>query len=207
MALGILGGGCSSTLEAPSWTMPEAPKLPSLDSVAALTAPAAEPPAGSATELYTKVARGAVGCWFGAAGPLKKDYIYHAEADAPSRGGKAEITIHQRDPTNANPRGPKAYQIKIDPKDETNAAITTSNLKMTEPQSAAMAADVDRWSRGDTGCGGTSTAAGWSPQVPVPAPAAAKPAVVKAKSNPMKKKVSAPQAKPAVLPASPPTAP
>ena len=186
--------------------MPDAPKLPSLDSVAALTAPAEKPPKGSATELYTKVARGAVGCWFGATGPLKKDYIYHAEADAPSRGGKAEITIHNRDPSQPNPRGPKAYLIKIDPKDESNATITTENLKMPEPMAEIMAADVNRWSRGDTGCVGTSTAAGWSPQVPVPAPAAAKPVVVKAKSNPMKKKVSAPQAKPALLPASPATA-
>lgn len=192
MTLGIWTSGCSSSIEAPSWTMPEAPKLPSLDSVAALTAPAEAPPAGSATELYTKVARGAVGCWFGATGPLKKDFIYHAEADAPSRGGKAEITIHQRDPTNANPRGPKAYQIKIDPKDETNAAITTANLKMPEPQSAAMAADVDRWSRGDAGCAGKSTTAGWSPETPpVPATVPAKPDLKKAK-----KKVAAP-AKPA----------
>ena len=187
--------------------MPDAPKLPMLDSVAALTAPAEEPPKGSATELYTKVARGAVGCWFGATGPLKKDYIYHAEADAPSRGGKAEITIHKRDPSQPNPRGPKAYLIKIEPKDETNATIATENQKMPEPMAEAMAADVNRWSRGDTGCTGTATAAGWSPQAPLPAPAAAKPAVVKAKSSATKKKTSAPQAKLAAPPAATQAAP
>ncbi len=172
--------------------MPDAPKLPTLDSVAALTAPAEAAPKGSATELYTKVARGAVGCWFGAAGPLKKDYIYHAEADAPSRGGKAEITIHNRDLGHANPRGPKAYLIKIDPKDETSAAIATENLKMPEPMAAMMDTDVNRWSRGDAGCAGKSTAAGWSPEAP-PAPAAA-PAKPDAKKP--KKKAVAP-AKPA----------
>ena len=207
VALGIWGGGCSSISESPSWTMPDAPKLPSLDSVAALTAPAEAPPKGSATELYTKVARGAVGCWFGATGPLKKDYIYNAEADAPSRGGKAEITIHNRDASQPNPRGPKAYLIKIDPKDESNATIATENLKMPEPMAEIMAADVNRWSRGDTGCAGTSTAANWSPQVPILAPAAAKPAVVKPKSSPMKKKVSAPQGKPAAPPVAPGVAP
>ncbi len=192
MVLGIWAGGCSSTLEAPSWTMPDAPKLPTLDSVAALTAPAEEPPAGSATELYTKVARGAVACWFGANGPLKKDYIYHAEADAPSRGGKAEITIHSRDPSNPNPRGPKAYLIKIDPKDEANAVIATENLKMSGPVAAMMSSDVNRWSRGDTACAGKSTAAGWTPEAP-PAPALAP-----AKPDPKKpKKKAAAPVKPA----------
>lgn len=203
IALGVWGGGCSSGGESPSWTMPDAPKFPTLDSVAALTAPAEEPPKGSATELYTKVARGAVGCWFAAAGPLKKDYIYHAEADAPSRGGKAEITIHNRDLSQPNPRGPKAYLIKIDPKDEANATIATENLKMPEPMAEIMAADVNRWTRGDTGCAATAAAAGWSPQAPLPAPTAVKPAVVKAKSSTVKKKASAPQAKPAAPPAAP----
>ena len=171
----------------------EAPTLPSLDSVAALTAPAEEAPKGSATELYTKVARGAVGCWFGASGPLKKDYIYQAEADAPSRGGKAAITIHSRDPTNPNPRGPKAYLIKIDPKDESSAAIATENLKMPEPTAAMMDSDVNRWSRGDAGCAGKSTTAGWAPEAP-PAPAAA-PAKLDAK-KPKKKAASVAPAKP-----------
>ena len=56
---------------------------------------ALEQGAGSATEIYSRIATGAMGCWFGASGPLKKDYIYHADADAPSRGGKAEI-VQQR---------------------------------------------------------------------------------------------------------------
>ncbi len=157
-----------------------------------MTAPAEAPPAGSATELYTKVARGAVACWFGAAGPLKKDYIYHADADAPSRGGKAEITIHSRDPSNPNPRGPKAFLIKFDPKDEGNAVIAAENLKMPEPVAAMMSSDVNRWSRGDAGCAGKSTTAGWTPEAPpAPAAAAAKPDAKKAK-----KKAAAP-AKPA----------
>ncbi len=187
VAMGLVASGCSSMSEGPSWTMPDAPKLPTLDSVAALTAPAEAAPKGSATELYTKVARGAVGCWFGATGPLKAAYIYHAEADAPSRGGKAEITIHQRDPGNTNPRGPKAYLIKIDPKDESNATIATENLKISEPMATNMAADVNRWARGDSGCG-ASTAAAWSPQAPPPAAAKPKPAVAKTTASALKKK-------------------
>ncbi len=189
--MGLVSSGCSSMSESPSWTMPDAPKFPTLDLVAALTAPAEAAPKGSATELYTKVARGAVGCWFGASGPLKAAYIYHAEADAPSRGGKAEITIHQRDPGNANPRGPKAYLIRIDPKDESNATVATENLKMPEPMSANMTADVNRWSRGDSGCG-ASTAAGWSPQAPTASGATTKPAATKTTAGALKKKAGTP---------------
>jgi hypothetical protein len=113
-------------------------------------------------------------CWFGASGPLKKDYIYHAEADAPSRGGKSEITIHARDPGQPNPRGAKAYRINIEPAGEA-ASLATENLKMPDAYALAMASDVGRWSKGDQGCAGASTAAaaGWIPQPPLPAVAAA----------------------------------
>ena len=75
-------------------------------------------------------------------GPLKKDYIFHATADAPSRGGKAQIVIHQRDPTQPNPRGAKAYLVSIDPTGESSATIKTENLKMTDAFAAAMTDDV-----------------------------------------------------------------
>lgn len=157
---GCAGGGGG----APALTLPEMPKMPDLSAVSSITAAAEEPPQGSATELYTRIARGAVGCWFATNGPLKNGYIYHAEADAPSRGGKAEITIHVRDMAAPNPRGAKAYKVAIDPKDETNAVLATENIKMPEPMAVAMNADVGRWSRGEIGCKGASTAAGWAPE-------------------------------------------
>lgn len=123
---------------------------------------------GSATEVYSRIATGAMSCWFGAAGPLKRDYIYHAEADAPSRGGKAEIVIHQRDPTQPNPRGAKAYRINIDPTGDETAAVRVQNLKMTDAFATAMSGDVGRWTKGDQGCAGTSTAVGWVPAAEVP---------------------------------------
>lgn len=138
------------------------PKMPDLTS--ALPEAASGDPSGSATELYTRIARGAVGCWFGTEGGMKKDYIYHAEADAPSRGGKAEVTIHVRDPSQPNPRGAKAYKILITPKDELSATVATENLKMTEDQAKAMTDDVNRWARGEQGCRGVTAAAGWSAQ-------------------------------------------
>ncbi len=149
--------GCASG-SGPSLSLPEIPKL---ESVAAITV-TEEAPVGSATEIYTRVARGAMTCWFAANGPLKKDYIYHAAADAPSRGGKAEIVVHVRDTGAQNPRGAKAYRINIDPTGENAAAVKTENLKMSDAYAAAMAADVGRWSRGDQGCRGASTVVGWS---------------------------------------------
>lgn len=169
--LALAGCGGGGGIEASKLSLPELPKL---ESVAAIGG-REEAPVGSATEIYARVGRGAVGCWFGASGPLKQGFIYHAEADAPSRGGKAEIVVHVRDPGQPNPRGAKAYRINIDPTSETTATVKTENLRMTEPVAAAMAADIGRWSRGDQGCAGTSTTAGWqsAPEGPGDAPQAA----------------------------------
>lgn len=158
------GASETSTTANAAGTALKSPALPSLADVAALTS-APEKPAGSATEVYTRIASGANTCWFGAAGPLKKDYIYHAEADAPSRGGKAEIVVHVRDPSQSNPRGPKAFRVDIAQKGDA-AEVKTENLKMAANVAAAMASDVDRWSKGDQGCQGASTVAGWGTVAP-----------------------------------------
>lgn len=164
-------------------------QLPKLPSVSDLAPAAPDQPAGSATELYARIARGANACWFAANGPLKKAYIYHAEADAPSRGGKAEITIHQRDPSQANPRGPKAYYVRILPEAE-SAKIETQNVAMPDQAATEMQADVERWSRGEQGCIGKSTAADWAPQAPAPVAASA-PGKPKSKKKAKAAKVSA----------------
>lgn len=138
-------------------------KLPTIESVAAIGVGTSEKPVGSATEVYARVARGANQCWFGADGPLKKDYVYHADADAPSRGGKAEIVLHERDRSKPNPRGPKAYRIKIDPVGDA-ATLQTENLKLPDKLATALNNDIGRWSKGEQGCAGETTAVGWSPQ-------------------------------------------
>jgi hypothetical protein len=150
----------------------------------------------SATDVYARIAHGAMGCWFAVGGPLKKDYIFHATADAPSRGGKAEIVIHQRDLTQPNPRGPKAYIVEIQPTGESSATITAENRKMPDIFAAAMTDDVSRWSKGEDGCTGPSTAAGWAPAPPEAT--VATPPAKKAKTQ--KAKLKAAQAKPAEQP-------
>lgn len=184
------GSGAPGEAASPALSLPKMPDLTS-----ALPASANGDPAGSATELYTRIARGAVGCWFGSDGGMKKDYIYHADADAPSRGGKAEVTIHVRDPSQPNPRGAKAYKILITPKDEQSATVATENLKLPEEQAKAMTDDVNRWARGEQGCRGATTATGWSAQ-DGQAQAEAKPAKATAVKSAQKAKAPATAAKP-----------
>jgi len=181
------GGQQAPTLNLPSLPSPSVGAIPQSTisqgptDTGQSTPVAVDRPVGSATELYSRVASGAMSCWFATNGPLKKDYIFHATADAPSRGGKAEIVIHQRDPTQPNPRGVKAFLVEIEPTSESTAQIKTENLKMTEAFAASMTDDVGRWSKGDQGCVGTSTAAGWAPSPPEAAAPAAKPKVKKGK--------------------------
>ncbi len=157
--------GCSGGPEAPSAT------LPKLTDLTAALPEVQKEPEGSATELYARIARGALGCWFSPKGGMKKDYIYHAEADAPSRGGKAEIVVHARDPSQPNPRGAKAYKVLITPKSETSATVVTENLRMPEAQGAAMTSDVNRWAKGEQGCEQTATATPANVAAPAPVPA------------------------------------
>lgn len=141
--------------------MSELPKLPKM--------PSPPPPIiGSPTDVYTNVARGALTCWFGAKGPLKGQYIYHGEANPPSKGGRAVIVIHLFDPAAPSPRGLRAYQIVIaqESPEVERTAVVTENLKMPEPLASRMADDVRRWAAAETGCGEQPTAASWAPGEP-----------------------------------------
>ena len=180
-AIWLSGCGGGGGAEPAALTLP---KMPNLTSAIPEPPPPAEVSAPqSATELYTRIARGSIGCWFGANGGMKKDYIYHADADAPSRGGKALITIHVRDPSQPNPRGAKAYKVMITPTGETSATIATENLKMPDEQAKAMTADVNRWAQGEEGCSAATTAAlspHEEPAKPAPEPKPAKSKTAKA---------------------------
>lgn len=190
-AAGLAGCGGAQP-EFPTMALPAMPKLdvPKLPDMTPPPEPVVQhdQPVGSPTEIYSRVARGANSCWFGGSGPLKKDYIYHAEADAPSRGGRAEITIHKRDSAQPNPRGAKAFKVKIDPNGE-NTTLVTENLSMAEPMASGMVSDVGRWAKGDQGCAGSSTVAGWGDAKPAaeapkaPEPKAAKKPVKTAKAQ------------------------
>jgi hypothetical protein len=155
-----------------------APSLPSLRAPGAITE---APIVGSPTEVYERIARGVLGCWFGASGPLKKDYVYHAEAEPPAKGGKAEIVIHERDRTSDNPKGLRAYRIAITPENDATTLVF-ENFKFPEPTAKSMEGDARRWGSGAFGCAEVETG-GWSESKPAPPEAQA----TGAKKRPPKK--------------------
>lgn len=104
----------------------------------------------SSIELYTRIAQGAVSCWFGARGLLKGRYIYHAEAEPASRGGKSEITIHIRQPL-PNVRGKTAFRIDIMPSGE-QAEIAVRNVDLPPDVSTFLMRDIEHWAAGQTAC-------------------------------------------------------
>jgi hypothetical protein len=107
------------------------------------------------------------------------------------------VTIHQRDPSQPNPRGAKAYVVEILPTGDTTANVTVENRKMSDAYAAAMADDIARWAKDEEGCTGTKTIAGWAP-----APPSAE--TPKAAKKTAKAKVKAAQAKAAAQSSSQP---
>ena len=127
--------GCSTA------TLPTLP-LPSLS-----TAYSQPPP-----EIYARIARGALGCWFAPSGPLKRTHIFHADVAPPSDNAGAEIVIHERDNTTGqSPRAIRAYRIVITRAPE-GTFVASENLKLPAALSTRMDDDIHRWAKGQAGC-------------------------------------------------------
>lgn len=162
---GLLGGCASNGSDATA-------ALPSLPSLPKVALPESPPPiVGSATEVYERIGRGAMACWFGADGFLKSTHIYDAMAEPAHQGGKAEILIRERDTSGGNPRGLKAFRILITPSgsDETN--VVAENFKLPEPMAAKMKKNVAAWSIGDQGCDPNEFNGAWQAKAANPAKA------------------------------------
>ena len=132
---------------------------------------------GTPTEVYELVARGALGCWFGAGGPLKTSHVFHAEATPPAEGGAAEIVLHERDSSFRDQRGPRAFRVTF-ASAPMGAQVHIANIKMASAVGGAMARDVETWASSGSGCQVRSL----FPPAPAPAPAKAK-AKAKAKGK------------------------
>jgi hypothetical protein len=155
-AIAAILGGCSGSGSA----LPSLPELTGSTSEATVV--------GSPTESYERIARGALGCWFGISGPLKADYVYHAEAEPPSKGGRAEISIHERSRKYDDPKGMRAWRVTISAEKETTT-LAFENLKLPEPLAQVLETDARRWGSGAIGC--AETRPEWSentPAAPVP---------------------------------------
>lgn len=122
------------------------------------------PAVGTPTEVYTRVARGALLCWFGGNGPLKGTYVYFADAAPPSKGGRAEISIHARE-DQASPRGNRVYHISIAPESD-RAVMTIENIRLPDALAQQLQEDAQRWaaSEEDVACRDEAIAQGWDPK-------------------------------------------
>ncbi|MFM9940414.1 MAG: hypothetical protein ACKVP7_13065 [Hyphomicrobiaceae bacterium] len=106
-----------------------------------------EPP----VEIYSRIAKGALNCWFGPQGSLKRTHVFHADVSPPSAGGAAEIVIHERDMAAASPRSLRFYRISITPAGE-GSTVQIENLRFPEAVAKDLVADVVRWAGGGTEC-------------------------------------------------------
>src|SRR5262245_3021003 len=106
---------------------------------------------GTPTGVFADVARGTLGCWFAADGPLKATHVYRAEAQPPAKGGDAEIVIHERDTSVRDLRGPRAYRIAF-AADLSSVRVTMIALKFEPKLAQAMAKDVESWAKGGESC-------------------------------------------------------
>lgn len=104
------------------------------------------------SEIYSRIARGAMACWFSPNGPLKQSYAFHADVAPPSDNAGAEIVIHERDRNAPSPLSLRAYKIVISRKPE-GTAVEEQNFKLPAPIAAMMAQDIRRWAGGAHECG------------------------------------------------------
>lgn len=104
------------------------------------------------SEIYSRLARGAMACWFSPNGPLKQTHAFHADVAPPSDNAGAEIVIHERDRAAPSPLSLRAYKITIARTPE-GTAVAEQNFKLPESLAATMAQDIRRWAGGNLDCG------------------------------------------------------
>ncbi|MFM7085059.1 MAG: hypothetical protein ACKOW3_08670 [Hyphomicrobium sp.] len=108
-------------------------------------------PVGTPTEIYTRVARGILKCWFGANGPLKTDYKFYADADPPSKGGGSQISIHTKDYSTTDPRSIRAWRVGIVPGPD-GTTLQIENIKLLAVVAEDLEKNVRRWGAAEEGC-------------------------------------------------------
>ena len=135
VALGLATAGCGNAA------------LPTLSGLGGVTTEHAEPP----VEIYSRIARGALRCWFGAQGSLKKAYVFHADVAPDSAAGGAEIAIYERDKAGQGARAVRAMRITI-ARSGGGSNVQLENFRMPEAVAADMGADVNRFVQGQQGC-------------------------------------------------------
>jgi hypothetical protein len=120
-------------------------------------------------EVYARIARGALKCWFGPEGSLKASHVFHAKVDSPTSATPAEIAVHTREAGSSH-GVLRAFAISITPSGS-GSLVEAQNIRFPAPQGEMMIADVGRWTGGSDTCSVVG-AGGWNAGAP---PAAASP--------------------------------
>lgn len=186
-AVAVALTGCASDTGAPVLSANPVASLPKLDLTPILSTEGTKLPVGTPTEVYTRVGRGLLTCWFGATGRLKPHYIYHADAQPPSKGGASVIDVFARDKTTKDPRALRAWRVGIKPGENSTVALDIENFKLPQPVADQLESDVRRWAATEEGCASVPTMAGWTSDVAKPPAATSKPTAkldTKKKPNP-----------------------
>lgn len=181
VTVALAAGGCALSAENSSLALPKVSDAgAAVAKVASAASEALKPaprPVGTPTEVYTRVARGVLTCWFGSNGPLKPDYIYHAEAAPPSKGGASTIDVRSRETSGGtDPRSLLAWRATIAPNPE-GPQVTIENSRLPAHWAERLESDVHRWASAEEGCGEGPVTAGWTAedQPPAKVPVANKP--------------------------------
>lgn len=151
LVVGFLNG-CSATEKGGGIDLGKAAPPPNTGAVK----PAAELllgplPVGTPTEIYTRVARGILKCWFGSNGPLKTNYKFYADAEPPSKGGGSQISIHTKDELTKDPRSIRAWRVGVVPGPD-GTTLQIENIKLQAVVAEELEKDVRRWGAAEDGC-------------------------------------------------------
>ncbi|MDZ4840554.1 MAG: hypothetical protein SH859_00185 [Hyphomicrobium aestuarii] len=191
LAAGVMCAACASApstaiLSQPSDLLAQPVQLvaggiQALGSVELPKVAASDPdPVGKPTELYARIARGATRCWFGGDGHLKATHIFNAFAEPETRGGNAEIVIHEISREAPDPRGNRAFRVSIVPEGDF-AAVSVENSRFPLDEAANMEREVRRWARGEEACSPRAVATA-APGTP-PETSSAKPPATKSETG------------------------
>ncbi|MDX2290440.1 MAG: hypothetical protein NW217_16690 [Hyphomicrobiaceae bacterium] len=162
LAAGLMSG-CGAQLTAVNLTESATGALAAIPKAASQLSAGVRQPVGTATEVYTRVARGALTCWMGAHGPLKGTHLFQADAEPAHKGGRSEIALHERIADAPNKPGRRVYAVTIEPHGE-RATVEAQNLHLPPAQGDGMHQDVQRWAANEEGCLPDGVTAGWEAQ-------------------------------------------
>jgi hypothetical protein len=110
---------------------------------------------GAPIAVYERVARGVLNCWFGSVGPLKKTHMFNADVTPPSKGGEAEMSIHEREANpqpNQHPRGARVFRVELKRESDESTRVHLEAGRLPVDLINAMEKDAIAWAADKESC-------------------------------------------------------